>query len=94
MSPVKCPYSVGSRDSEEGDTLTGQTGLSPTLESGAPHISIPTSLLAVRIVLWQLYAVVVVMGRGAMPLLKSSKSLTYRGDKTRERYTVRFKIFF
>jgi hypothetical protein len=31
MSPVKCPYSVGSRDSEEGDTLTGQTGLSPTL---------------------------------------------------------------
>ena len=32
MSPVKCSYSVGSRDSEEGDTLTGQTGLSPTLE--------------------------------------------------------------
>ena len=38
MSPVKCPYSVGSRDSEEGDTLTGQTGLSPTLESGAPPL--------------------------------------------------------
>ena len=34
----KTPYNrrVESRDSEEGDTLTGQTGLSPTLESGDP----------------------------------------------------------
>ena len=29
-----------------------------------------------------------------MPLLKSSKSLTYRGDKTRERYLNQIKIFF
>jgi len=29
-----------------------------------------------------------------MPLLKSSKSLTYRGDKTRERYINQIKIFF
>ena len=40
----KTPYNrrVESRDSEEGDTLTGQTGLSPTLESGAP----PQQLIA------------------------------------------------
>ena len=29
-----------------------------------------------------------------MPLLKSFKSLTYRGDKTRERYINQIKIFF
>ena len=42
----------------------------------------------------QLFAPLCYDGAGAMPLLKSSKSLTYRGDKTRERYLNQIKIFF
>ena len=42
----------------------------------------------------QLFPPYIFWWRGAMPLLKSSKSLTYRGDKTRERYINQIKIFF